>query len=118
MTDEATARALYVTTTGGSASEYDALPLTGRFAWRAFAALSVGDAMYASARQAALDARRDAIAAGLLTPQAIAAAARNASTDPTVRNQRPVGAYNELGPPVAGVGGDEFQRGVWWYRPR
>ena len=75
---------------------YDSLPEAGKQAFRALGQLKQNDERFPAARQAALDAVRDAKAAGLFNPQAPASPQHIAqSKDPAVRNQAPTGTQGE-----------------------
>lgn len=83
---------------------FAALPESGKQALRAFGALDKNDDRYQSARQAALDAIRDAKAAGLFGTQNLTTPVEIAeSKDPAVRNQAPTGTQGEMAPPVTGI---------------
>jgi hypothetical protein len=87
----------------GESGGYDSLSDGGKQAFRSLGLLDAKDERFAGAKQAALDAVRDAKIAGLFNPQTATPQQIAESKDPAVRNQAPTGTNAESSGPATTV---------------
>jgi hypothetical protein len=99
---EAAGRAAFADLIGGGG--YDSLSLGGKDAFIAVGRIANNDERFVSARQAALDAVRDAKTVGIFNADAKPAQPGVAeSKDPAVRNQSPTGTQGESAGPSPSI---------------